>query len=79
MWPALPRPTVASLRNGVTMLTSASKAISRVWIAGLSPSGTVALARFLTSSAQGLSVMAKASADRAVLEDIARVTLAVLA
>lgn len=37
-----------------------------------------ALARFLTSSAQGLSVMAKASPDRAVLEDIVRVTLAAL-
>jgi TetR/AcrR family transcriptional repressor of nem operon len=37
-----------------------------------------ALARFLTSSAQGLSVMAKASPDRAVLEDIATVTLAAL-
>jgi len=37
-----------------------------------------ALARFLTSSAQGLSVMAKASPDRAVLEDIVTVTLAAL-
>ncbi|MGH7322589.1 MAG: TetR/AcrR family transcriptional regulator [Candidatus Rokuibacteriota bacterium] len=37
-----------------------------------------ALARFLTSSAQGLSVMAKASPDRAVLEDIVKVTLAAL-
>jgi TetR/AcrR family transcriptional repressor of nem operon len=37
-----------------------------------------ALARFLTSSAQGLSVMAKTSSDRAVLEDIVKVTLAVL-
>jgi TetR/AcrR family transcriptional repressor of nem operon len=37
-----------------------------------------ALARFLTSSAQGLSIMAKASADRAVLEDVVRVTLAVV-
>jgi TetR/AcrR family transcriptional regulator, transcriptional repressor for nem operon len=37
-----------------------------------------ALARFLTSSAQGLSVMAKASSDRAVLEDIVKVTLAAL-
>jgi TetR/AcrR family transcriptional repressor of nem operon len=37
-----------------------------------------ALARFLTSSAQGLSVMAKAFPDRAVLEDIVEVTLAAL-
>jgi TetR/AcrR family transcriptional repressor of nem operon len=37
-----------------------------------------ALARFLTSSAQGLSVMAKAAPDRAVLEDIVKVTLAAL-
>ena len=37
-----------------------------------------ALARFLTSSAQGLSVMAKTSPDRAVLEDIVKVTLAAL-
>lgn len=37
-----------------------------------------ALARFLTSSAQGLSVMAKTFPDRAVLEDIVEETLAVL-
>ena len=37
-----------------------------------------ALARFLTSSAQGLSVMAKTCPDRAVLEDIVEVVLAVL-
>ena len=37
-----------------------------------------ALARFLTSSAQGLSVMAKACPDRIVLKDIAAVTLAAL-
>ena len=37
-----------------------------------------ALARFLTSSAQGLSVMAKTSPDRAVLEDIVTVTLSAL-
>ena len=34
-----------------------------------------ALARFLTSSAQGLSVMAKASPERAPLEDIVKVTM----
>jgi TetR/AcrR family transcriptional regulator, transcriptional repressor for nem operon len=37
-----------------------------------------ALARFLTSSAQGLSVMAKAFPDRAVLEDVAAIVLAAL-
>jgi TetR/AcrR family transcriptional repressor of nem operon len=37
-----------------------------------------ALARFLTSSAQGLSVMARTSADRAVLEDIVEITLEVV-
>jgi TetR/AcrR family transcriptional repressor of nem operon len=37
-----------------------------------------ALARFLTSSAQGLSVMAKAFPERAVLEDIVKVILAAL-
>ena len=37
-----------------------------------------ALARFLTSSAQGLSVMAKAFPERAVLEDIVKVILATL-
>lgn len=38
-----------------------------------------ALARFLTSSAQGLSVMAKARPERAVLEDVVDVVLAALA
>jgi TetR/AcrR family transcriptional repressor of nem operon len=37
-----------------------------------------ALARFLTSSAQGLSVMAKASPERAPLEDIVQVTMEVV-
>lgn len=37
-----------------------------------------ALARFLTSSAQGLSVMAKAARDRAALDDIVRITLEVV-
>jgi TetR/AcrR family transcriptional repressor of nem operon len=37
-----------------------------------------ALARYLTSSAQGLSVMAKAFPERAVLEDIVKVILATL-
>jgi TetR/AcrR family transcriptional repressor of nem operon len=37
-----------------------------------------AFARFLTSSAQGLSVMAKAAPERSVLEDIVSVVLAAL-
>ncbi len=37
-----------------------------------------ALARFLTSSAQGLSVMAKAFPERAILEDVVAVVLAAL-
>lgn len=37
-----------------------------------------ALARFLTSSAQGLSVMAKAAPDRAALDDIVEVILEVV-
>ena len=37
-----------------------------------------ALARFLTSSAQGLSVMAKACPDRTALDDIVRVILGVV-
>jgi TetR/AcrR family transcriptional repressor of nem operon len=37
-----------------------------------------ALARFLTSTAQGLSVMAKASPERAPLEDIVKVTMEVV-
>jgi TetR/AcrR family transcriptional repressor of nem operon len=38
-----------------------------------------ALARFLTSSAQGLSVMARAARDRGALEDVVDVILSVLA
>ena len=37
-----------------------------------------AIARYLTSSAQGLSVMAKAFPERGILEDIANVILATL-
>ena len=37
-----------------------------------------ALARYLTNSAQGLSVLARAGVGRAVLEDVVRVTLAAL-
>jgi TetR/AcrR family transcriptional repressor of nem operon len=38
-----------------------------------------ALARFLTSTAQGLSVMAKAAPGRATLEDVVKVTMEVVA
>lgn len=37
-----------------------------------------ALARYLTNSAQGLSVLARAAVGRAILEDVVRVTLAAL-
>ncbi|HEU4367006.1 MAG TPA: TetR/AcrR family transcriptional regulator [Methylomirabilota bacterium] len=37
-----------------------------------------ALARFLTSSAQGLSVMARTSPDRATLDDVVKITLEVV-
>ena len=54
------------------------RALERARAAGeLDPGRDVrALARFLTSSAQGLSVMAKTVPDRAVLEDIVAVVLA---
>lgn len=37
-----------------------------------------ALARFLTSSLQGLRVLSKVRPERAVLEDVVRVTLSIL-
>ena len=43
MWPVPPRLAVASLRNGVTGVTSASNTISRVAIVGSSPSGSVVM------------------------------------
>jgi TetR/AcrR family transcriptional repressor of nem operon len=54
------------------------RALARGRAAGeLSPARDLrALARFLTSSAQGLSVMAKAFPDRAILEDVVSVVLA---
>jgi TetR/AcrR family transcriptional repressor of nem operon len=42
------------------------------------PHDTKAMARFLTSSLQGLRVMSKAWPSRAVLRDVARVTLSTL-
>ena len=42
------------------------------------PQDLRALARFLTSSAQGLSVMAKTARDRAMLEDVVGIVLSVL-
>jgi TetR/AcrR family transcriptional repressor of nem operon len=56
------------------------RALERARAAGeLAPGRDVrALARFLTASAQGLSVMAKACPDRALLEDVVSVVLAVL-
>jgi len=57
------------------------RALERARAAGeLSPERDLrALARFLTSSAQGLSVMAKAFPERARLEDVVSVVLAALA
>ena len=56
------------------------RALERARAAGeLAPGRDVrALARFLTSSAQGLSVMAKAFPDRALLEDVVSVVLGAL-
>jgi TetR/AcrR family transcriptional repressor of nem operon len=64
----------------VKMETAFRRALERARAAGeLSPTRDVrALARFLTSSAQGLSVMAKAFPDRAMLEDVVSVVLAAL-
>jgi TetR/AcrR family transcriptional repressor of nem operon len=55
-------------------------ALTRARVAGeLSGSRDLrALARFLTSSAQGLSVMAKAFPERAILEDVVSVVLAAI-
>jgi TetR/AcrR family transcriptional repressor of nem operon len=64
----------------VKMEAAFRRALERARAAGeLSPGSDVrALARFLTSSAQGLSVMAKAFPDRAMLEDVVAVVLAAL-
>jgi TetR/AcrR family transcriptional repressor of nem operon len=64
----------------VKMEAAFRRALERARAAGeLSPGSDVrALARFLTSSAQGLSVMAKAFPDRAMLEDVVSVVLAAL-
>jgi TetR/AcrR family transcriptional repressor of nem operon len=64
----------------VKMEAAFHRALLRARAAGeLSPARDLrALARFLTSSAQGLSVMAKAFPDRAILEDVVSVVLAAL-
>ena len=55
------------------------RALSRAQAAGEIDSGDPrARARFLVNALHGLRVMAKATADRAVLEDVAAVTLSVL-
>ena len=56
------------------------RALERARAAGELPAARDlrALARFLTSSAQGLSVMAKALPDRAILDDVVSVVLAAL-
>jgi len=60
--------------------TAFRRALERARAQGeLAPDRDVrALARFLTSSAQGLSVMAKAFPERAVLEDVVAVVLRAL-
>jgi TetR/AcrR family transcriptional regulator, transcriptional repressor for nem operon len=78
-----PRDRGAAARVGgslVTLEAAFLRALERARVQG-EVAATLdlrALARFLTSSAQGLSVMAKARAERAVLEDVVEVVLAVL-
>jgi TetR/AcrR family transcriptional regulator, transcriptional repressor for nem operon len=80
-----PRDRGAAARVGgslVTLEAAFLRALERARVQGeVAVAATLdlrALARFLTSSAQGLSVMAKARAERAVLEDVVEVVLAVL-
>jgi TetR/AcrR family transcriptional repressor of nem operon len=56
------------------------RALERACAAGELPAlhDLRALARFLTSSAQGLSVMARTARDRAVLDDVVGIVLSVL-
>ena len=73
----------AAARAGGSLLkmeVAFRRALERARAAGeLSPERDLrALARFLTSSAQGLSVMAKAFPERALLEDVVSVVLAAL-
>ena len=79
-----PRDRGAAARVGdslVTLEVAFLRALERARVQGELPAtkDLRALARFLTSSAQGLSVMAKARAERAVLEDVVEVVLAALA
>jgi TetR/AcrR family transcriptional repressor of nem operon len=79
--PARDRGAAARIGARLTAIEAAfQRAVVRAQNAGeIAPARNPrALARFLTSSAQGLSVMAKASPDRAVLEDIVTVILATL-
>ena len=72
---------VAEVSGSLAQLEAAfRRALERARVAGeLAPTRDLrALGRFLTSSAQGLSVMARTRSDRAVLEDIVRLILAVL-
>jgi TetR/AcrR family transcriptional regulator, transcriptional repressor for nem operon len=79
-----PRDRGAAARVGgslVTLEAAFLRALERARVQGevAATRDLRALARFLTSSAQGLSVMAKARAERAVLEDVVEVVLAALA
>jgi TetR/AcrR family transcriptional repressor of nem operon len=75
------RGTAARVGTALTKIEAAfHRAVVRAQRAGeIDPARDPrALARFLTSSAQGLSVMAKASPDRGALQDIVKVILEAL-
>lgn len=77
----LDRGAAAKLGGSLVKLEAAFlRALERARAAGELAAGQDlrALARFLTSSAQGLSVMAKTFPDRAVLEDVVEVALGAL-
>jgi TetR/AcrR family transcriptional repressor of nem operon len=77
------RDRATATRIGATLdriETAFHRAVVRAQAAGeIDPARDArALARFLTSSAQGLSVMARASPDRAALDDVVKITLEVV-
>ena len=79
-----PRDAAAAARVGACLErfeTAFQRAVTRGQAAGEIPPEREAraLARFLTASLQGLLVLAKAKADREVLNDVARIALGTLA
>ena len=79
-----PRDGAAAARVGACLErfeTAFQRAVRRGQAAGEIPPerDARALARFLTASLQGLLVLAKAKADREVLNDVARIALGTLA